>query len=383
MLATWTDSGVKMKKGFLKVLSCMLLLSAIGQADERRGPLRVGATLPLSGNLAYIGQSMQRGLELGLEDLRADANAYPLELFVEDNAGDPRTAVTNVSKLLQSDNVGIIFSGFTHITQAIKAPVVKMGAVLVYASTNPVMASEDPGIFQEYFSNKTSGASLARYFMGLGLSRLVFLSETSDTCESCEEAIASQMESSGLKFQSRHTYYPGETDFRATLMKIKLGKPQAIIACTWRDNHLIMRQLKELGMINIPVYHLVAPFLPVEDTPEIRRLYEENRSVTTWYGYIESTRDTRQLSLIERYRKRFGEDPRPDVLYAYDDMLLFSRVAGQCDKSDTISADCLRKQLLETELDGVAGRLKFDSERRSNRETFLMKVVNGKWQKLD
>ena len=48
-------------------------------------------------------------------------NGKKLEIIAEDNQGDAKIAVTNTSKLLNIDNVDIVLTGFTHITNAIKS----------------------------------------------------------------------------------------------------------------------------------------------------------------------------------------------------------------------------------------------------------------------
>lgn len=62
------------------------------------------------------------GLLLGVEEInaRGGINGRRLELLAEDNLGDSKTALTSVNKLLTVDQVDVVFSAFTHITQAIK-----------------------------------------------------------------------------------------------------------------------------------------------------------------------------------------------------------------------------------------------------------------------
>ena len=54
-----------------------------------------------------------------------------MEIIAEDNQGDAKVAVTNASKLLNIDNVDIVLTGFTHITNAIKSLVAAKNKVMI------------------------------------------------------------------------------------------------------------------------------------------------------------------------------------------------------------------------------------------------------------
>ena len=142
----------------LLLLSCVSNLSAEPPAQ----PIKIGAAL--SGGLAFVGEAERRGLQLGVEELnaRGGVNGRPLELIVEDNLGEAKSAVSGVMKLLHTDKVDLVFSAFTHITQAVSSTVSKQKKLLLYASSLRTFAEENPFVFRDYYDAYDAGLELAR-----------------------------------------------------------------------------------------------------------------------------------------------------------------------------------------------------------------------------
>lgn len=345
---------------------------------------KLGATLPLTGRLAYQGVAVRRGLELGLEDINASGKSpCRLELKAEDNGGDPKAAVTNASKLFLHDKVDAILSDFTPMTQAVKHLAAREGKLLLYMATLPEIARENELFFMDYWLADDTARLLIDYLHRTSTTKAAFLTQQSEGCLTFQKYLESEAQKHNIQISPIETYLPGEIDLRPNLLRIKAGSPSMILTCTWADSSLLMRQLKELGMITISTVQMTAPFIPAGDTPEIRRLYEENRTVSSWFGYAEGSLEPAQRSFFERYRQRFGETPPADAFFAYDDATVFAaalnaRSGCAADKCP----DARVQAILNLDLQGLGGRLKFDRDGVARREQFLIQVRNGRWEKL-
>lgn len=67
--------------------------------------LNVGALLPLSGQYAALGKSLQRGIELAFE---AHKDQTGVKLLIEDTAGDPLQAAAKARELIAREGVSVI-----------------------------------------------------------------------------------------------------------------------------------------------------------------------------------------------------------------------------------------------------------------------------------
>lgn len=347
-------------------------------------PLKIGATLALTGNLAYIGESEKNGLTMAVEEINSNngINGRKIDLIIDDNQGDVGTAATSVNKLLTVDNVDILFSAFTHITNSIKDIVGGNNKVMIYASAVNDIAKSSPLFFKDYFDIEQHGKFIARVVAQDGHRQVKFFTEVNDACQQYENAFREEGKKYGVEIIQRESYQSTEQDFKTQLNKFKTKMFDALVTCTFRHEHVLMKQFKELGMINIPTYHLTALTLPVADTPEMRQLFSENRSVTTWFGFLPNTSEKKQKEFIEKYKAKYGSEPRSDSAYAYDDVYAIASALTICEKANNIASPCISKELQKTNLDGVGGTLSFNENRASKRPVVLLRAENNEWKEI-
>ena len=140
-----------------------------------------------------------------------------------------------------------------------------------------------------------------------------------------------------------------------------------------------MRELSELKLLGLPTIQVEGPALAgVADTPEMRTLYEKNGTITTWYGYVETTSDPTTQEFLSRFQSRFNHLPNPDALLAYDLGHIIAASLSGCIQGPELDKQCFRTHML-TSHPGVAGPVPFDQTRNSLRPVLLMEIKNGKW----
>jgi branched-chain amino acid transport system substrate-binding protein len=363
------------------VLFCAFVAIGALSAAEEKAPIKLGATLALSGKLAYMGQRELEGMQLAVEELNqaGGIGGRPLVLLAEDNQGEAKVAVAGVSKLLAIDKVDILFSAFTHITQAIREIVQKSGKVMIYESALRTVAEEHPLFFRDYYDARDSGEAIAIGIKRHGFEKVSFIAEINDSCIEFERGFRTQAVKLKINVVRQETYNAGETDFRPLLLRLKSSAPEALVTCTWRDTPLLMKNLKDLGMLTIPSYQFVGHNPPEADTTEMRRLYEENKTVSSWYGFIEGAPNPSQSVFIKKFGERFGHPPRPDSAFTYDDVKVLALALAPCITINTVDQTCLARHLLATNHPGIAGFLRFDKQRVSSRPVYLLQVRNGRW----
>jgi branched-chain amino acid transport system substrate-binding protein len=359
------------------IMSYIYLHAAKGQTET----IKIGVTLPLSGKYAYTGEAAANGLKLASEEINSQGgiNNHKIQLIIEDNKGETKDAVNSVNKFVSVDQVGLVFSTFTNITSAVKQIVFDNEKFLFYMSTVPDFAKENKYAFRDYFDASENGAAIAQAIAKQGYKRIAYLTEISDQCKRYEQGFNKEAEKLGLQVVSREEYPLDQTDLKTNLLKLNIKNSQALVACTWRHEDILMKQLKELDLIAIPSFHIVAPYLPAANTAEMKKIYEENKAVSSWYGISEVTNKEEQLKFQKKYRANFGKDPIADAAYAYDDIYILAEALKACDVNFE-NKDCLAKYLTQIKYDGIGGHLEFNQDRSSQRDVFLIKVVNGQWQ---
>lgn len=371
-------------KSALCAFLAIFLVNSSYAEDAVKPPIKLGATLSMSGGLAYMGQREFNGMQLALEEINAQGgvNGRKLDLLLEDNAGDPKSAVNGATKLLQVDKVDVVLSAFTHITQAVKDIVAKSGKVMFYESGYAPIAASNVKFFRDYFNSRKSGEVVAKGVKMRAYKKVAIFSENHDGCNEYVEAVKVELGNErGVEFTRDDRFNHGETDFRPSFLRIKSTKPDVIVLCTFRDTPLAMKQLKELGMISIPTMHFVGPNAPEADTAEMRALFEENNAASSWYGFIGGPElSPQQRAFVENYSKRFGREPVADSAYTYDDIYILKAALEKCPSVTPLDQECLAARLAETDYQGVAGRARFNENRSIERDMFLVCVKKGSWE---
>jgi len=369
---------------WLSVVLVVLVVAwmLIENSKNDQSSIKVGADLALTGNLAYIGVAEMNGLILANEEINKSGGLLgrKLEVVVEDNQGDPKVAVTGMEKLLSLGNPDFVFTAFTSVTQAVKARVAESGKLLIYASTVREIAQENNNFFVDYYDGQTHGTALAKEFSKSGFKKYNLLVEKSDSCNVVAKAFTDEATVFGISENKSETFDPANKDFRTALLKLKSGD-YPIVMCTWRSEDLVMKQMKELNMINTPTYHFIAPFLPNSTTPETLSLFAENKTVSTWYGIDMNKTETNQKlkAFINDYKQRFKIDATSDAAYAYDDMYALKAAVELCQNTNT---ECVSSKLKDVKIDGVGGVLSFNLDRASERESLIIQREGNVWKQL-
>ncbi len=361
-----------MKWILLAIALALLITSCTGYVVHEDSVI-IGANLAMTGKFAIYGINEQNAITLALEDLN-EKNNKKIKLIVEDNQGEPAKAVTSMKKLIEIDDVDVLFSVFTHITKAVAPLAQNAEKILLYQSTFSEMAEENSYVFRDYYDSGESGRVLAEYALSRGDKKLVYVGEISDQCELVYQMASSVEE---IVMLDKKTYDTEEKDFRTLLLKAKQHNPDAFIMCAWRHEDLIMKQMHELDMLDIQTYQLVAPMLPSSSTAN--PYFKLNKAVSSWYSYVKGREQGEVKAFVERYVERFGEEPLEDTVYVYDSFMFLGEAIHACGTPD---ADCLREYLLSREYEGLSGSIAYDAKGVANREVLLIQYGEDGWEEI-
>ena len=104
------------------------------------GPIKIGMLAPLTGPFAQIGKDMVNGTELYLDEIGRQMGGRKVELIVEDDEGNPATALNKTRKLVEQDKVHIVTGGLLANVGYALQPYLDGQRM---PATYPVMAADD------------------------------------------------------------------------------------------------------------------------------------------------------------------------------------------------------------------------------------------------
>ena len=150
------------------LVAAALGLTAVGaQAQE---PIKIGSSLPLTGNFSVSGEKHQQGFELCVDLINEKGGLLgrPVELIVSDNRSDTETAISQYERLINVDKADVVFGTFSSkLTFPISSVMEK------YNMIHPVPAGGALRIWSQGFKHMFYFQQNAAELVGSSLTELI------------------------------------------------------------------------------------------------------------------------------------------------------------------------------------------------------------------
>lgn len=361
--------------GALAVAAAVLLASV---ATEAQGPIRMGASLSLTGTYAKLGKNQHEGYQLCQKDLNAKGGLLgrKVEFVVYDDQSMPPTGVRLYEKLITEDKVDVVMGPYSSpITEAVANVTEKYKKIMVtpLAATTSIFRKEPR---RKYIFMILSPAEV--YLEGLvdmaakrGLKTVAVINEDTLFSKAAAAGAVELAKKKGLQVVFTEAYPKGNTDFSALLTKIKSTNADVIAAATYFDDAVALtRQMKELN-VNPKMYGVtVGGDLP-EFYDTLKGSAEYIYGATQWEPVLNYPGNK---EWFESYKAEFKHEPSYHSAAGYAGCLIY---AEGVKRAGGLEADRVREQLLKLELRTMFGDYKVDQDGFQ----LAHKMVTFQWQK--
>ena len=351
---------------------------AITKQKETKA-ITLGAILPLTGSGADQAEWIKRGFELALENSKSN-----IKIVYEDSGGDTQKALSAYKKLREQFVIPAVLTWGSGIGIALtplvnEDKVIQMGvatAANAYGTPNDFTFRNFPKAAQEadFISSAVLGA--------LNTKDITILKINNDYGKSSADSFKEQFVQKGGRVAAEEVFAPNTTDFRTHLAKLKSLSPKLIYLATYpKEGGLLIKQARELGLSSRFIASVA--ILGGKEFFDIAGGAAEGLVVVTSMPPFSATSEDIAISdFVEKYRKKYGENPEPQQLYtarAYDALKILETALKLCN-ADTA---CLRDELFKVQnYKGVGGTFSFDRNGDVSAEFNLQQVKNGKFVPL-
>lgn len=263
--------------------------------------IKLGLMCPLTGKWASEGQDMKNIVSLLVDETNAAGgiNGKKVELVVEDDAGDPRTAALAAQKLAGAGVVAVIGTYGSAVTEASQNIIAEAGLVHVGTGSTSIRLTEKglPLFFRTCPRDDAQGAAAAAAIVKGGFKKVALLHDKSSYAKGLADESRKALEKAGVEVVFYDALTPGERDYTAILTKLKAAAPDVVFFTGYYpETGMLLRQKKEMGW-DVPMmggdaanhqdlvkiagadaakgYFFISPPLPQDmDTPEARHFLE-------------------------------------------------------------------------------------------------------------
>jgi branched-chain amino acid transport system substrate-binding protein len=368
-----------MKKTALVILQALLLILAGCIETPREEIIKIGVIAPLSGGPALWGQGSLNMINLAVEEInwQGGVNGKKLTIIPEDGKCQPQSAVTAAQKLIRVDNIKFILGGHCSPETVAIVPIIDEARVFLLAG----VTSSDEAVSGSKYAFRTSPATIEqariisnRAYDKYGYKKIALITEEAAYSKSFSEDIKNTFPGTVLE---ELNYPPEETDFRSGLLKIKEKKPDAIWISPQDPNEavLVLKQMKELGMLNTPLFGNTI-LVSTEVYEQSGGLLPETAFTVTLFA---DPNTAKSLELQQKYKEKYGEDIPYNLYYisaAYDATYLLKNALELCGED----ADCVQRYFENLEgYEGAAGNFTFKDNGDPVFDSWKeMRIENGK-----
>ena len=339
---------------FLIILLVFLITSCTtGQVVKEPDVIKVGVILPMIGKAAAYGKEVRSGLELALEDINKDKTR--IELIYEEEACDPKQAVTAYQHLSKVRGVKNIIGALCSVSTLAIAPLAEQDKVILFTPASAAESISDAGdyIFRNHGRSSTEMKVLAEYASKKYKTFAIIYDSSNDGMIAGKDYFKKFVEENGGKVLFIEGFKGDELDFRTILLKFKKQENdvEAVFLPAFQNQLvLLVKQMNELG-----IYKPILADKSVEISDTINALDELAEGII--YPVAEYSENT-NLEFWNKYKRKYGKSPPVWAAQAYDNLKILAMIFEKCKPEDTV---CVKDELYKIkDYPGVAGLTSFD-----------------------
>ena len=379
------------KKKMTGILASLLIAAGVmagcssstsnGSSDS--STIKIGANLELSGGTASFGQSVDEGLELALEEINKNGvNGKKLELVKIDNKSDAAEATNGTIKLVSQDKVSAIIGSATSTNTIAQVQIADDNKIplLSPTATNPAVTVKggkvNDYVFRACFIDPFQGTVAANFaYKNLKVKTSAVLIDTaSDYSKGLSDAFKTAFKQNGGTIVSEEAYVAKDTDFHATLTRIKAKHPDFVfLPGYYEEVGLIIKQAREIG--------LNVPFMGGDgwDSPKLIDIAGSaplnNTYITNHYSAGDS--DPKVQNFVKSFQAKYGgKSPDAFAALGYDSGYFIADAIKRAGSSDPQK---IQKALSETkDLSLVSGKVTLDQNHDPIKSAVILEYKDGK-----
>ena len=214
--------------------AAVLALCASAAQAQSTAPIKVGLMLPATGTFAALGNMIENGFKLYVQEQGGKLGGREIQYFKVDDESDPSKATDNVNKLIKRDNVDVLV-GTVHsgVALAMAKAAKDNNTLLIVPNAGAdgiTGAMCGPNIVRSSFSNWQPGYSTGVVAAQKGYKRAMTITWNYAAGNETVKGFTEAFEKGGGKVMKDLTLPFPNVEFQALLTEIAAQKPDMVFA---------------------------------------------------------------------------------------------------------------------------------------------------------
>ncbi|MEX2374571.1 MAG: amino acid ABC transporter substrate-binding protein [Dehalococcoidia bacterium] len=322
-------------------------------------PIKIGAHLPLSGQLASNGERVRDGYEFAVKAINEEGgiDGRPLDLIVADDAGDATTATNVVRELISGESVTAVLGTYgsgAGLAGSAMAEQMETPNIQPFASS-PEMVTRG----FEYLVNTYALASQTQTLFAEMLIDLVepetaaIMYIDNPFAIAGRDAIVAALESTDIEVVLDERVPTGEGDYSSVISQMVSLDPDVVVTIVYFPDHIaFMEQARQFNLEPELLY--TDGSIPWQ--PPVLEALGTNADTTMgaadWFPGAEIEGSD---AILEEYVSATGTEVSVEFVKGYQAVQILADALRRAGPDP--SNESLRDALAETEMDTIAGKV--------------------------
>lgn len=334
--------------------------------------LKFGCYLPLTGQVAKSGKSMQNGFNMALKDFEATGKLKSAKVVIqcEDDQNRPDDGINIARRFVEDKDVLAVLGSWGSSVTLAAGPIYNAAKIvnMTPISSHPDITKIGPYVFRQSIIQTAEGAANGEYLTKAGAKRLAMIGLPNDYGKANIAFTRKAFEAKGGSVVFEEFIRPDAQDFRATLQKAMRENPDMIymgLFAPWGS--LVAKQARQMG-ITLPIYGAAAL-----DSREFLKLSGDAAEGMRLLLVFNPSVGPKMAEFFKRYEQQHSEPPDPFAANAYVTLsMMLDMIAAQ----PRVTRESIREALDKVrEVETIAGPLKYDPATREWNFRFLHGIV--------
>ncbi|HEV8503244.1 MAG TPA: ABC transporter substrate-binding protein [Casimicrobiaceae bacterium] len=354
--------------------------AAVALGAHAQDKVKVGFMLPYTGTYAALGNAIENGFKLYVNEQGGKLGGREIEYFKVDDESEPSKAVDNINKLIKRDNVDVVV-GTVHsgVVMAMAKVAKDTDTLLVIPNAGAravTGAMCGPSIFRASFSNWQPGYAMGKVAGDKGAKKVVTITWKYAAGDESVQGFKDGLAASGGQVVKELTLPFPNVEFQALLTEIAATKPDAVYAFFAGGGAVkFVKDYAAAGLSkSIPLY---GPGFLTDGTLEAQG--DAAQGMLTTLHYADGLNTPRDNAFRAAYAAAYKTAPDVYAVQGYDSAQLLAAGLSAV-KGDVKQRAALEAAMGKATIDSPRGKFTLSRSHEPVQDIYLRKVEGTKNQ---